>query len=193
MDKTDRLIKDHKIAPRELCLKHLQKFLIIGTIFTITLLYYISTNNQNVFIYSMQPAQSKSSFIYSFISKSESIKLNESEIKGWTRDTNRNASDYVLPVEDTEVLITPNVCFLATDPLFILIIVSSTANNFKARQIIRKTWGNTTKFNYPLFQKMHGANTGNYLDINYENWRQYAVVSASYHFVFIFHQFNLFH
>ncbi|CAO1307398.1 unnamed protein product [Diamesa hyperborea] len=52
-----------------------------------------------------------------------------------------------------------------------LIVVCSSFMNFEARQTIRETWGNTTEFNYPYFQKFHAQYKDSYLDINSKTWQ----------------------
>lgn len=63
--------------------------------------------------------------------------------------------------------------------MFLLIVVCSSASNFEHRQTIRETWGNTTQFNYPYFERFHGgASNNSYLNINYKQWKKYAEVRA---------------
>jgi hypothetical protein len=162
------------------CCQNFLKFLVFAALFSLLLLYNI-TLNETYNQMSNQRAKldlKKFNFVYKFISNENSKKLKEEEIKGWPRGVSRIPRDYILPYQSVEVLKFSNICPSTTDPLFILIVVSSTAENFKDRQTVRDTWGNTTKFNYPMFQKMHGKNTGHYLDPNYEDWRKYAAVSV---------------
>lgn len=42
------------------------------------------------------------------------------------------------------------------------VFVASRLDGFKTRRVIRETWGNTTRFNYPEFIKMHGHLKGFY-------------------------------
>jgi beta-1,3-galactosyltransferase 1 len=102
------------------------------------------------------------------------------EVTGWSRNTSRETAEYILPNENT-TLLEPTLCHSETGTIFLLIVVCSSASNFEARQVIRETWGNTTQFNYPLFQKFHGhSNDGNYLDINNRHWKAYIEVSHQY-------------
>ncbi|XP_075163966.1 lactosylceramide 1,3-N-acetyl-beta-D-glucosaminyltransferase A-like isoform X2 [Haematobia irritans] len=78
----------------------------------------------------------------------------------WDFDVSRNISDYVLPLNETTLLEPHNKC---NDKFFLLIIVCSGLNNFEARQTIRETWGNTTEFNYQMFEKLHAHMSGKYL------------------------------
>ena len=55
-----------------------------------------------------------------------------------------------------------------------LIVVCSSANNFEARQTIRETWGNTTEFNYPYFQKFHSQFKDSYFNIKSKTWQKYV-------------------
>jgi hypothetical protein len=105
------------------------------------------------------------------------VNLSEPEVEGWYRNTSRETTDYIRPNDNTTILMPSNLCPSSSDPLFILIVVSSTAENLKDRQKIRNTWGNTSYFNYPLFKMFHSeANKRNYLDVNREDWKQYAEV-----------------
>lgn len=74
-----------------------------------------------------------------------------------------------------------HVCATATtkNKIFLLIVVCSSSVNFEIRQSIRETWGNVTEFNYSLFSKIHAKFKGNYLDINYKDWRNYTILPQS--------------
>jgi hypothetical protein len=98
------------------------------------------------------------------------------EVIGWARNASRETSDYVLPNENT-TLIEPSD-ELCKSKLLLLVVVCSSANNFEARQTIRETWANVTRFNYPLFEKLH-ATSGNYLNINFKQWESYTMVSTT--------------
>lgn len=104
---------------------------------------------------------------------------NRREIPGWSHNTSRETTDYILP-NDTTIIEPPTLC-REPDPIFLLIVVCSSVNNFEARQSIRESWGNTTEFNYPMFEKFHGALNGSYLNINYKHWRKYVQVRFSSH------------
>lgn len=79
--------------------------------------------------------------------------------------------------EQNTTLIEPST--LCAEPIFLLIVVCTKASNYDHRQAIRETWGNTSKFNYPFFEKFHGsANNNSYLNINYRQWKKYAEVRA---------------
>ena len=96
------------------------------------------------------------------------------EVQGWSHNTSRETTDYVLPNENTTILEPPNLC-REPELIFLLIVVCSSANNFEARQSIRQTWG-STEFNYPFFEKFHGAFNGSFLSINNKYSRKYVEV-----------------
>ena len=98
-----------------------------------------------------------------------------SAVRGWFYNKTRRPSEYVLPNIITTLLQPPSLC-REPDPIFLLIVVTSSPNNFKARQSIRTTWGNFSEFNYPLFGNMHGAYTDKFLNITSKDWMQYAEV-----------------
>jgi beta-1,3-galactosyltransferase 1 len=98
------------------------------------------------------------------------------EVPGWSKNTSRETSDYILPNENT-TLIEPLLC-REPDPIFLLIVVCSSVNNFEARQSIRESWGNTSEFNYPMFEKLHGRN-GTFLNINNKHWLKYVEVKVA--------------
>lgn len=95
------------------------------------------------------------------------------EVLGWSKNTSRETSDYIFPNENTTLIEPPNLC-RTNESIFLLIVVCSSAGNFEARQTIRETWGNTSRFNYPLFQKLHSSH--NYLSPNSKSWKQYVEV-----------------
>lgn len=97
------------------------------------------------------------------------------EVQGWSQNTSRETTDYILPNENTTLIEPPFLC-RESDPIFLLIVVCSSADNFEARQSIRETWGNLTEFNYPMFEKFHGKYNGSYLNINNKHWRRYIEV-----------------
>jgi hypothetical protein len=103
------------------------------------------------------------------------------EVEGWSHNTSRATTDYILPNENTTLIEPPTLC-REPDPIFLLIVVCSSANNFEARQSIRESWGNTTEFNYPMFDKLHGPHNNSFLKINNKQWRKYAEV-ISYHMI----------
>lgn len=96
------------------------------------------------------------------------------EVQGWSHNTSRETTDYVLPNENTTIIEPPNLC-REPEPIFLLIVVCSSASNFDARQSIRQTWG-STEFNYPMFEKFHGAHNGSFLNINNKHWHKYVEV-----------------
>lgn len=96
-----------------------------------------------------------------------------SEVDGWSSNTSRRVLDYVTH-EKSAYMEPPELC---RDPIFLLIIVCSTPSNVDARQSIRESWGNISEFNYPMFEKMHGANKGNYLSINNKEWKTFVEVN----------------
>lgn len=100
------------------------------------------------------------------------------EVEGWSHNTSRSTTDYIFPNENTTLIEPPTLC-REPDPIFLLIVVCSSANNFEARQSIRESWGNTTEFNYPMFDKLHGHN-GSFLNINSKHWRKYVEVKLNH-------------
>lgn len=97
---------------------------------------------------------------------------NQIQVEGWSKNKSRVPSDYIFPELNT-TLIEPSICSSVSDPpIFLLIVVCSSFGNFEARQAIRTTWGNTTEFNYSLFEKFHG-NSSSYLNINSKQWKKY--------------------
>jgi hypothetical protein len=100
---------------------------------------------------------------------------NRREVLGWSQNTSRETSDYVFPNENTTLIEPPTLCHEA-HPIFLLIVVCSSANNFEARQSIRETWGNATEFNYQMFERFHGSHNGSFLNINSKQWRKYVEV-----------------
>lgn len=117
-------------------------------------------------------------FIQIIISSNFKIYNHNIQVEGWAKNTSRDTTEYILPNENT-TLIEPSICSSNSDPIFLLIVVCSSASNFEARQTVRETWGNTSIFNYPLFEKFHGTATNNnasYLNINYKQWKKYAEV-----------------
>lgn len=97
------------------------------------------------------------------------------EVQGWTPEISREIVDYIKPNEHTTLFSPPLLC-KSSAPILLLIIVCSSAKNFKERQIIRETWGNTKRFNYPMFESLHGFHNDNYLNINHKDWSIYVEV-----------------
>lgn len=97
------------------------------------------------------------------------------EVQGWSQNTSRETTEYILPNENTTLIEPPFLC-REPDPIFLLIVVCSSASNFEARQSIRESWGNVTEFNYPMFEKFHGTHNDTYLNINSRHWRRYVEV-----------------
>ncbi|XP_016981204.1 beta-1,3-galactosyltransferase 1-like [Drosophila rhopaloa] len=62
-------------------------------------------------------------------------------------------------MDDTDIIIPRGFC---EEKTFLLIVIESTVDNFLSRQYIRETWGNTSSFNYPVFQKLHAHLRGAY-------------------------------
>ena len=100
---------------------------------------------------------------------------NRREVAGWSQNTSRETADYIFPNENTTLIEPPTLC-RESKPIFLLIVVCSSANNFEARQSIRETWGNASEFNYPMFDKFHGSHNGSFLNINSKQWRRYVEV-----------------
>lgn len=96
-------------------------------------------------------------------------------IPGWDKNTTRDTTNYVLPHLNTTLIDPAHVCTLTPNKIFLLIVVCSSSVNFDIRQSIRETWANTTEFNYPTFAKIHAKLKGNYLNINYKDWRNFTV------------------
>lgn len=59
-------------------------------------------------------------------------------VLGWTYNTTRNTSHYILANNLTAILMPEHIC---DRQLFLLMIVCSAPGNFDARSAIRKTWG----------------------------------------------------
>ena len=108
-----------------------------------------------------------------FIVQYHYLKGNRREVDGWSLNTSRDPIDYILPHENTTIIEPSNLC-KDKSPLFMLIVVCSSVRNFEARQTIRETWGNTTEFNYPYFQKFHAQHNASYLNINSKTWHNYV-------------------
>ena len=101
------------------------------------------------------------------------IRVDRREIVGWSLNTSREPDDYIHPHKKTTIVEPLNVC-KDKNPLFMLIVVCSSVKNVEARQMIRETWGNTTEFNYPYFQRFHAQHNASYLNINSKTWRNYV-------------------
>jgi hypothetical protein len=100
------------------------------------------------------------------------------ELAGWSRKTSRNLADYIFPDKITALIEPASLC-RDQKSVFLLIVVCSSLKNFKARKTIRKTWGNVTEFNYPLFDKLHGNLNGSFLHANSNDWREYVKVKEN--------------
>lgn len=100
-----------------------------------------------------------------------------SAVRGWLYNKSRQPSEYILPNINTTLLQPPSLC-RKPDPIFLLIVVMSSPKNFQARQSIRATWGNSSEFNYSLFEKMHGAYSEKFLSIASKDWMQYVEVKV---------------
>lgn len=87
-------------------------------------------------------------------------------------DKSRRMSDYVLPNRNT-TLFEPLLVCRGPALIFLLIVVSSAPKNFETRLSIRETWGNSTEFNYQMFEQIHGSFNGRFLRPNGKIWRQY--------------------
>ncbi|KAH8385707.1 hypothetical protein KR200_010278, partial [Drosophila serrata] len=70
-----------------------------------------------------------------------------------------NLNDNTPLFEDTALIKPQGFCEGKT---FLLIIVESSVSHYLARQNIRATWGNSSRFNYPEFRKLHGHMKGSY-------------------------------
>ncbi|KAH8381772.1 hypothetical protein KR009_000084, partial [Drosophila setifemur] len=64
-----------------------------------------------------------------------------------------NLGIYISPLDDTALIMPRGFC---AEKSLVLIVVESVVDNFLERQAIRETWGNTSRFNYPDFARMHG-------------------------------------
>ena len=91
----------------------------------------------------------------------------------WYPNTSRNVTDYIFPSENS-VIIEPSTICRSNELNLVIIAVTSAPQNFQQRQAIRATWGNTSYFNYDLFEKINGKHKGKYLSANLENWDKYA-------------------
>lgn len=112
--------------------------------------------------------------LYFFIFKK--VKVNtQREVDGWLQNTSRVTNDYIAAEFDT-TLIEPTLLCHPAEPIFLLIIVCSAPLHFIARRNIRRTWGNTTEFNYSMFDKFHDAHKGKFLEANSNVWRRYVEV-----------------
>lgn len=153
-----RILRNNSLAgPNNLAMKH--RILMISSLFAFLL------------------------FIQIIISSNFKIYNQNIQVEGWAKNTSRDTTEYILPNENTTLIEPSTLCSpSSSDPIFLLIVVCSSASNFEARQTIRETWGNTSQFNYPLFEKFHGSPTTNnnvsYLNINYKQWKKYAEVCA---------------
>lgn len=88
------------------------------------------------------------------------------EIAGWTKNTSREISTYILPDENTTLIEPIEFCKTST-PIFLLIVVCSSPFNFEARETIRQTWGNTSVFNYEsMFKRFHGKYNKSFLNVD---------------------------
>lgn len=101
------------------------------------------------------------------------------EVQGWSQNQSRLTTDYILPNENTTLIEPPALCRNENEPIFLLIVVCSSASNFEARQSIRESWGNTTEYNYPTFERLHGSRNGSFLGVNSNKWKQYVEVGAT--------------
>ncbi|XP_016971527.2 beta-1,3-galactosyltransferase 1-like [Drosophila rhopaloa] len=79
-------------------------------------------------------------------------------IPDWPADS-LDLRDYIWPMDDTDIIIPRGFC---EEKTFLLIVIESSVNNFLRRQDIRETWGNTSSFNYPVFNKLHEHLRGSY-------------------------------
>lgn len=107
------------------------------------------------------------------------IRLNSighQEIAGWSSETTRNAPDYILSVTS---LLQPTSLCRDPEPIFLLIVVCSSPNNSEARQAIRRTWGDTKNFNYPIVERMHKGIDGSFLEASSSEWRKFVEVIES--------------
>lgn len=100
---------------------------------------------------------------------------NPLEVAGWSPNTSRETVNYILPNENTALIEPPTLC-RKTKPIFLLIVVCSTAKNFQSRQTIRETWGNSKEFNYPMFYQFHGSYNKSFLQVDKKYAREYFQV-----------------
>ncbi|KAH8331236.1 hypothetical protein KR067_013085, partial [Drosophila pandora] len=77
----------------------------------------------------------------------------------WTPFSSFNLSDYIQKFEESSLLVPSGLCEKHS---LVTIFVTSPVNGFRQRQRIRKSWGNSSNFNYPAFFKMHGHLKGFY-------------------------------
>uniref|UniRef100_A0A336LD06 Hexosyltransferase n=1 Tax=Culicoides sonorensis TaxID=179676 RepID=A0A336LD06_CULSO len=105
--------------------------------------------------------------VISYLIIFQTIDYKEPEVSGWERERSRNVCNYISNNENSALKPVDFCSKLELNP-FLLIFVTSDIKNFKRRKIIRETWGNSTRFGYENFLKMHGSKI--YLDIS-ESWK----------------------
>lgn len=105
--------------------------------------------------------------------KAKKEKKEAPDFKPFPRNVSRNVIDYVPPFLNT-TLMQPSTLCQEANSTFLVIFVHSAVFNFDKRRIIRETWGNTTLFDYPMFNKMHESLEGKYLEPNIGDWKNYS-------------------
>ena len=106
---------------------------------------------------------------------------NHSVVPGWSKKKSRQSSKYVLPNENTTNLQPSKLCH-ENDPIFLLIVSTSSPSNVEARQSIRESWGNFSAFNYPMFEKLQSIYSENFLSPSSKDWKQYVEVKVENRF-----------
>ncbi|KAH8335425.1 hypothetical protein KR074_001609, partial [Drosophila pseudoananassae] len=89
----------------------------------------------------------------------------------WSPFSSYNLSDYITKFEETAVIMP---CGFCEKHSLVTIFVISSINEFRKRQRIRNSWGNSSNFNYPEFFKMHGHLKGFYYPPLKDRIRLYA-------------------
>nr|XP_017104294.2 beta-1,3-galactosyltransferase 1-like [Drosophila bipectinata] len=81
------------------------------------------------------------------------------EHRFWKPNDSYNLRNYIEPFKDTALIMPSGLC---KQKSLLTIFVASRVDGFQTRKVIRETWGNTSRFNYPEFNKMHGHLKGLY-------------------------------
>ncbi|KAH8330984.1 hypothetical protein KR067_009834, partial [Drosophila pandora] len=77
----------------------------------------------------------------------------------WKPNDSYNLSNYIQEFDETALIMPSGLC---KQKSLLTVFVTSRLDGFKTRKVIRETWGNSSRFNYPEFIKMHGHLKGLY-------------------------------